>query len=290
VYNGERYLERALDTLLGQTYSDFVLVVSDNASADRTREICLDRASTDSRVRYARNERNLGAAENYNGVFRAAKGRYFKWATHDDEYAPGFIQRCVEVLEENAESVLCYAPAVFIDENGDEIGRESDEPDYTSARPSERFHAWVFEKQEGWCHPIMGVIRTDALATTPLIGKYTSSDRVLIAELALRGAMHRLPEYLYYRRDHPGRSTAQGQSVEDVVAWYDPAVRPGRVYMPRWRWGWEYCSAVARVPMSPLEKTACARMMAKWYTRRRGRLARELYRWVRRGHGDSGGG
>jgi len=278
VFNGERYLERALDTLLGQTWADFELLVFDNASTDRTRDICLDRAAKDRRVRYTRHERNLGAAENYNRVFRAAGGRYFKWATHDDEYAPEFVERCIDVLQREPAAVLCYAPAVFIDERGEEIGRERPEPDYTSPRAHDRFHAWMFEKSDGWCHPIMGVIRSEILARTPLIGKYTASDRVLIAELALRGAMRRLPDHLYYRRDHPDRSITRMQTVEELTAWYDPDAPRRKVHMQRWRWAAEYTRAVVRVPMSPVEKLACTSIMARWVFTRRGILSRELVR------------
>jgi len=285
VFNGERYLSQALEAILGQTYEDFELLVSDNASTDRTREICLDFAAKDRRLRYVRNTSNLGAAENYNRVFRASSTKYFKWATHDDIYAPTFVERCVTVLESNPSAVLCFAPAIFIDEAGNEIGLENEEPDYTARKPHRRFRAWVFEKSEGWCHPIMGVIRADVLSRTRLIGKYAGSDRILITELALVGEMHRLPEHLYYRRKHPERSTTRNVGIRKVSEWYDPSASRKHVFLPWWRWGVEYGRAVARSPISPLEKLICTGMMARWYSWHRDRLTGELSAWLRSARG-----
>ena len=76
VFNGENFLAPAIESILGQTYDDFELIISDNASTDATSQICRDFARRDSRVRYIRNARNLGADPNYNAVFRAARGRY----------------------------------------------------------------------------------------------------------------------------------------------------------------------------------------------------------------------
>ena len=79
VYNGEKYLEQALISILSQTYTDFELIISDNASTDRTQAICREYAAKDPRIRYYCNEENLGAAPNHNRVFELASGEYFKW-------------------------------------------------------------------------------------------------------------------------------------------------------------------------------------------------------------------
>ncbi len=69
VYNGDNFLAEAIDSILRQTMEDFELIISDNASTDRTEEICREYAAGDSRIRYYRNESNLGAMANYNLVF-----------------------------------------------------------------------------------------------------------------------------------------------------------------------------------------------------------------------------
>jgi glycosyltransferase involved in cell wall biosynthesis len=280
VYNGERYLETALESILAQTYGDFELIVSDNASQDRTGEICLDYGSRDARIRYSRTEFNLGAAANYNRVFAASRGRYFKWAAHDDVYAPEFLSRCLETLESNPLAVLCYSPAIFIDEGGAEIGRETPTGDYSDPSRSRRFRSWVMEKRRGWCHPITGVIRSDILRRTRLIGAFVSSDVTLVGELALWGEVHRTEEYLFYRRDHPGRSTAGNRTLEQKVEWFDPSGGVRGAYMPIWRRGVEFSRAALRVPAPALEKIACAAIMARWFVRQRSGLRDELLRWA----------
>jgi glycosyltransferase involved in cell wall biosynthesis len=99
VYNGERYLAQALDALLAQTYQDFELIISDNASTDRTADICQEFVARDARVKYVRQRVNIGAGPNHNAVLTLARGRFFKWAAHDDVYAPTLLERCIEVLE-----------------------------------------------------------------------------------------------------------------------------------------------------------------------------------------------
>ena len=108
VYNGERFLARAIDSLLAQDFVDFELVISDNASTDGTGEISRDYAARDPRIRYHRNERNIGAVGNFNRTLDLASGEYFKWAAHDDWCAPQFLGRCVEVLDDDPSTVLCF--------------------------------------------------------------------------------------------------------------------------------------------------------------------------------------
>src|SRR5262245_64695053 len=93
VYNGEAFLEEALRSLLGQTFEDFELVISDNASTDRTRSICLDYAARDRRIRYDRNEVNLGFCRNQNYVIESCTREYFLLTHHDDIRAPHYLDR-----------------------------------------------------------------------------------------------------------------------------------------------------------------------------------------------------
>ena len=116
VYNGERYLEQALNSILGQTYTDFELIISDNASSDRTKAICEEFRSKDQRIRYYRNEVNLGAGPNHDLVFRRSKGKYFKWFGYDDLIAPNFLSRCIEILDRYHTVVLCTPKTKIIDE------------------------------------------------------------------------------------------------------------------------------------------------------------------------------
>src|ERR1700757_1973550 len=99
VYNGEKYLVQALNSLINQDFEDFEIIISDNASTDGTADICRTYASTERRIRYYRNESNIGSAPNYRRVFELARGDFFKWCSHDDICLPGLLSRCLQVFE-----------------------------------------------------------------------------------------------------------------------------------------------------------------------------------------------
>src|SRR5687767_6137887 len=98
VYNGERYLREAIGSILSQDFTDFELIISDNASTDGTAAICAFYAARDARIRYHRSETNLGAAPNHRRVFELARAPFFKWAAHDDSGSPQLLERCVQTM------------------------------------------------------------------------------------------------------------------------------------------------------------------------------------------------
>lgn len=267
VYNGERYLAATLDSLLTQTYSDLELVISDNASTDATEEICRAYAGRDARVRYYRNATNLGAAPNYNRVFRLASGEYFKWAAHDDLCAPEYLEACVRVLDETPHAVVCHTRTAIIDEHGDLTGHYDDELDLREPRPSDRFARYLFRRASEW-NAIFGVVRRSVLAETPLIGGYIGSDQVLLGELVLRGAVYELPERLFFRRDHPDNSWRAHRSVRALTAWFDPTVARGPQVPTTLRHLGGYLGAIGRVPLPAAERVRCAAFTAKWLAKR----------------------
>ena len=118
VYNGEMYLAESIDALLGQTYKDFELIISDNASTDGTAGICQRYAEQDSRVRYIRQPTNIGLAPNHNAVVEQARGELFKWAASDDLYARELVERCVDALDQRPDVVLAHSWSARIDGSG----------------------------------------------------------------------------------------------------------------------------------------------------------------------------
>src|ERR1051325_12180076 len=86
VYSGEKYVAEPLDALLGQTFTDFELIISDNASTDRTGSICRRYEQQDPRVRYVRQPRYIGLSPNHNFVAAQARGELFKWASRSEEH------------------------------------------------------------------------------------------------------------------------------------------------------------------------------------------------------------
>src|SRR5687767_4274622 len=139
VFNGDAYLRNSIESILDQDFTDFELIVADNASTDATESICREFANRDCRVRYYRNDVNLGASRNYNKVFELATGEYFKWHAHDDECYPTMLSRCVAVLEEAIDSVaMVYPLAELIDEQGKVLQRPLDQIECADARPHQR--------------------------------------------------------------------------------------------------------------------------------------------------------
>ncbi len=272
VYNGEAFLAQALDSILAQTYTDFELIIVDNASTDRTQAIIQDYASQDKRIRVQRNETNVGAARNFNLAFELASGEYFKWAAHDDVLDPRFLERCIHVLDQDSSVVLCYSRVAEIDDAGNRIGSYDYPMNVDAASPVDRFHDLVLV--EHFCIAIFGVLRRDILQNTPLIGSFVGSDRVLLAELALRGRFCELPDYLFFRREHPNTS-GRAYSVYRRLQWFDPK-QGKKVYLPYWKTGLEFYRVANRVPLGVSERLASERIVLKWFIRKRKQLLEDF--------------
>ena len=274
VHNGENFLEQSLDSILAQTYADFELIISDNASTDNTADICMKYAERDSRIKYYCQEENLGAADNFNFVFRQASGKFFKWATHDDLLAPTFLERCLEVLEAKDDVVLVFTLGQDIDENGSIIRTYPPRNATGDLNRVERFRSLAVWRQP--VIPVFGIMRREMLAKTRLIGKYTGSDTPLIAEIALRGKIYEVPEYLFCYRVHPDQSWGSKKSRRAQQSWYDPK-RTGTITFPVWRVLLEHERAIWRVPMGLKDRIKLHGVMASWVRTRWRVLARDLY-------------
>lgn len=261
LYNAERYVAQAIESILGQTFSDFELLISDNASTDKTGEICQHFVQTDPRVKYFKNETNLGAAKNFNNVCDLACGKYFKWASYDDLLAPEFLGSCVDVLDSDEGTVLCYTAAIQIDALGEEIKRYRADLSNVSAEKAELRYSDLI-RDEYNCLPVFGLIRAEPLKKTPLIGPYIGSDRVLLAELGLHGKFIELEQSLFFHREHNARST-RAIPLHERAAWFDPK-RAKSVVLPYWRYLKEYISSVRRSPLSWRGRWLCYREVVRW--------------------------
>jgi glycosyltransferase involved in cell wall biosynthesis len=264
VYNGERYLREALDALLEQSFSDFELLIADNASTDGTAAIAAEYAARDLRVRYHRNAENVGAARNFNLAFELTPGRYFKWAAHDDLLHPDFLRRCVDALERDPCAVLAYPRARRIDECGEPIGDYSPGLASDSDSCTTRLEALL---QYYNCYEVFGVIRREALRKTGLIGAHASGDRVFLARLGLLGRFVEVPESLFYPRSHPDMSSELGDDVNAYVRWFS-AGHGGRWTFPHWRMFGEYFRNVATAPIGLRDRVAALGVLSRVLLRR----------------------
>jgi glycosyltransferase involved in cell wall biosynthesis len=250
VYNGEEFIAEALDALLCQSFTDFEIIVCDNASADRTVEISEAFAARDSRIRVYRSEKNLGSAWNFNRAFSLATGEYFKWAAADDVCAPEYLSRCVETLDRNPAAVLAYPKTRIIDERGNVLREYEDGMDLRCSKPSCRFRTAMHAIGE--CNGIFGLIRADVLRKTSLMGNYVAADRVLLVELSLYGQFHEIPEHLFLRRQHPGSSSVR-RGLRNQQQFFDPATL-GNIFMYHWKHLSRYWAVAHKAPLRPSEK------------------------------------
>jgi len=263
-YNADRFLRQALESLLAQDFGDFVVVVSDNASTDRTQEICRDLAAQDHRLRYVRQPVNRGGAANFDAVFRLRHpgSRYFKWAAADDVHEPTYLSAVLEVLRDDPGVVLAHARTDDIDERGLRLrewgdqGLPVDDPDVAV-----RFAA--LSQRNYQCFAMFGLMPVAVLAATRLLGYYAESDRVLLAELSLRGRFADVPEVLFHRRQHAARSVRVHPTARARAAWFEPELAARPVF-PEWRMGRGFMGAVLRAPLTPADRARCLAQMGRW--------------------------
>ncbi len=266
VYNGEAYVAEALEALLGQSYADFELIISDNASTDGTAEICRDYEKRDPRVRYLRQPRNVGLAPNHNAVVEAASGELFKWAASDDLYARDLLERCVNALDEHPQVVLAHCWTAKIDSSGNVT--DAYEYPLTTDTPSAplRFRSILFDSGGDDDY---GIIRTEVLRRTAMKESHHHADHTIIAELGLHGPFYQVPDWLYFRRDHPGQSGRA--TMRSRCANMDPR-RADRLRHPAVRlygeYVWGYIRAIRRAPLTPADRRECYRYLTEWFVSR----------------------
>ncbi|NQY13338.1 MAG: glycosyltransferase family 2 protein [Henriciella sp.] len=219
VYNGENFIEKCIDSVLAQSFEDFEFIICDNTSEDRTEEICRAYADRDSRVKYFRNEKNLGAAPNYNLCLEKASGEFFKWIAHDDWLSANYLEKCVEALDRDPSFVMAFGmPQEMVDEDTIYLDTHWTVDMWGFKGPVERFaRAMRIDRLD---HAIFGLFRTEPLRRTTLHRLYYGSDTTLVAEAALLGRFVGIPEAIFYNRRHQERSVAISDKLERL-RWQD---------------------------------------------------------------------
>jgi glycosyltransferase involved in cell wall biosynthesis len=255
VYNAELFLEEAIDSILNQTFGDFELIISDNASTDQTAVICQKYMAIDGRIRYYRSVENLGAAPNFNKVYQLSQGQYFKWMAADDTIEPMFLESCLALLEKDPKVVLAYSKADFVRPSGQYWWTAEVSPDLSQASIAKRFQAAV---SNFWCLEIFGLIRRDILESTSLIGSYYGSDKVLLAQLSLLGPFKVTDGRLFHRRCHANQSSRLSKKERDL--WIDS--RNGKQpKLFRSRISLELFKSILGSPISLAAKTTCLEIL-----------------------------
>jgi glycosyltransferase involved in cell wall biosynthesis len=272
VFNGERFLRESLASNLVQTVEDFELVVCDNASTDGTLEILNEVAAGDERVRVLTSDENLGAAANYNRTVALARGRYFRWATHDDLVAPNHLERLLCAYEEGPPSmVLAYPKTTIIDADSVAVEEYEDCADARAPQPHRRLRTML--RNLSLCNPVLGLTQLEVIRRTRLIGPYPSSDKVFLYEMALRGEVVEVPERLFFRRRAACLASPSNLAVSEQAAWFDPHRCESNYHWTLMRNGFE---AVRRAPVSFMERQRCRLTLLRDAVRWRRHLWAEL--------------
>ena len=197
-YNEERFLQRAIDSIKQQTWTDFVVLISDNASTDGTGAIGERAALADPRFRYHRHDRNIGASENFNFVLEASESPFLVWLGGHDMIAPRFLEMHLAAMLADPRISLSYSRTGWIDENDEIVRLSMPTLDELSPRRLQRYVQAVM--RIGECTPINNMIRRDSLAELRF-GPVVACDHVLLARLAYNGIFNVESEPLYLRRE-----------------------------------------------------------------------------------------
>lgn len=260
VFNCEAWLEETLDAFLSQTWQDFELIICDNCSSDRTPAIAAAYAERDSRVRYHRNPRNLGAANNYNIAFELARGEYFKWSSCSDICAPTYLEECVAVLDADPTVVVAFPRTTLIDGEGEVVRKYEEQLHLMQGSPYERFETLL--ARIGLCNVEQALMRADVLRRTPLQGNFRNTDTILMAEMALHGKFFQIEKWLFFRRVTES-ATTNFATEEEWANFYLPGSK--RLKGQRYKQLKAYLSIVPRAPVSLTDRLRllkyCARLM-----------------------------
>lgn len=271
VYNGERFIRDTLESICSQSYSNLEIIISDNASSDRSVEICSSFAAKDPRIAIHVAERNRGAAWNYNFVFSRARGKYFKWAAHDDLLSPRFIEECVEYLERKPDYVLAFPRTQVVDQFGKEVLMDEQKLLLGSNNRSERFLSAALESNFRH-NPVFGLLRREVLAKTRLIGPFLASDLALLAELSFYGPFKQLDPILFHRRKHSGNIGIS----EDHREFYVPGQKKQVIQMPYWRLYFELLVSIVKSDLRVFEKLSLFPAFFRYGTHQASFLCSEL--------------
>jgi glycosyltransferase involved in cell wall biosynthesis len=202
VHNGEDSIRAALDALLIQTYDNLELIVSDNASTDRTAEICQEYASKDRRIKYYRNDLNVGVYANYRRVVSLAIGEYFMWAAIDDLKPPDAIERCVNALSNNQRAVMAHGIVLVRTSGSDELFEFPNAIQALDTNAAARIRLFT----RGIEHNAMlyGMYRLNSLKQA-LLGSHLGQDYLLCLQMCLLGEVEYVeaPLIVFSQRQPP---------------------------------------------------------------------------------------
>ncbi len=220
VRDGEATLARTLDGLLAQTHPALEIIVSDNASSDRTAEIARDHAARFPQIRYVRQPAPVSAFENLRRALGESRGEYFMWAADDDHRNPEYIANLLARLQGDAEAILCFGElAVF---SGDVADSRTVLLDFENAGRGilARLARSVFQP----CYHIYGVWRTAPLKQIDLVDCWYWPDMQIVLAATCMGTFVRADgaTFHYFDAGKSLRQSEKRQTGRASASWFFP--------------------------------------------------------------------
>lgn len=200
-YNGEHFITDAIESLLHQTYKNFELIISDDASTDNTQKICKAYAQKDIRIRYIRQKKNLGFVYNFNYVLKQAKGEFFMWAGQDDFWHSAYIERLVQLYAKYPDAVLAMSGYANVFNN-----KKYPYPNAAFNNEASHFYSVRHFIATYNLSYFYGLHKTANIKKIKGYYKdsrpiFKSSDYITILNTLLKGKMVFIPNILFYKRD-----------------------------------------------------------------------------------------
>jgi glycosyltransferase involved in cell wall biosynthesis len=222
VYNSAPFLRAAVDSILNQSISNLVLVAVDNCSTDNSEEILREYVSSDPRVRYFKNETNLGQVKNWNLALQHSREEvpemdFFVWAGDHDFWEPNWLEVHLEYMTQFPDAALVYPMITAIDANGKSFQRKTKFPSFQSrgTSTSRRAERGISEVK-GIGNMVYGLFRADAIRHSSGLPCCIRPDGPFLYDVLTRGEIIQIPQPLWSRRypDHNG-------ATEDIALTYD---------------------------------------------------------------------
>jgi glycosyltransferase involved in cell wall biosynthesis len=195
VYNGEKNIRNALDSLLAQTFSEFELIISDNGSSDGTEDICREYKLRDSRISYIRHNENRGYFFNFNYVLSLSRGEFFMWASSDDQWAPEFIQRNLEILKYYNDIIASISRVKYKKIN---FNNRINHGTYALMNGYEA-NVLKYLKSPGANSRFYALFRKDVIKKSMLKQNFLGADWVIMLNTLAYGKHYELDEVMFYR-------------------------------------------------------------------------------------------
>ncbi|MBW7875156.1 MAG: glycosyltransferase [Candidatus Cloacimonetes bacterium] len=243
VYNGSSFIQLALESLTKQSFKDFIVLISDNASTDSTEQIVKEFAKTDSRIHYIRQTKNLGALGNFEFVLRQAHSKYFMWAACDDLWSENWLETKVKLLESCKQPAMAFSKIQTINSDGEKIPHPalSIDLNFTGSKFMRRVRYYLMPELYGKANPIYSLYPTE-LAKTIKLQKF-SLDYHLVFEMLNRAEIRICTDSTFYKRIHHASSGDEQATNTGIIG---KIIRPLKSWSLYWGY-WPLATVAERV-------------------------------------------